>query len=392
MSKGHIRQRGARDEQGRCSWELKFDLGTDAATGKRRVQYVSFRGTKREAQTRLADMISAAGKGSYVEASRLTVAEHMRARLAHWKASSEISAKTAERYGELIEGQIVPHIGAMAVQKLKPFDLEKWHDTLKASGRKDGKGGVSARTIGHAHRILAKALAEAARNDLVSRNVAALEGAPKVEAEEIQILGAEQIKKLLASLRGRPPYAAIVTALFTGLRRGELLALRWAALDLDGKTLAVDEALELTKAGVAFKVPKTKAGTRDISLPDLVVDALREHRRAALEQRIALGLGKLPDDALIFPALDGGPRCPRDFSKAWARIAEAEGFPEVTLHALRHTHASQLIAAGLDVVTISRRMGHASPNVTLAVYAHLFRHRDDKAAAAVNAAVAGLGI
>ena len=158
--------------------------------------------------------------------------------------------------------------------------------------------------------------------------------------------------------------------------------------------MAVREALELTKAGVTFKKPKTKSGMRDIALPDLVVDALRALMLAALEQRLALGLGKLPDDALVFHAPTGAPnepRCPRDFSKAWSRIAEAEGFPEVTLHALRHTHASQLIAAGLDVVTISRRLGHASANVTLAVYAHLFRQRDDKAAAAINAAVSSLG-
>src|SRR5262249_54265851 len=145
-------------------------------------------------------------------------------------------------------------------------------------------------------------------------------------------------------------------------------------------------------AGVVFKKPKTKAGERSIALPDVVVDALREYRRATLEQRLQLGLGKLPDDALVFPGIDGEARCPRDFSKSWARIAEAGGFPDVTLHALRHTHASQLIDAGLDVVTIARRLGHASPNVTLAVYAHLFRQRDDKAAAAVNAAVASLGV
>lgn len=390
--KGHIRHRGKKDESGKRSWEIKFDLGRDPASGKRRIQYHSFRGTKRDAQVQLREIMGAADKGSYVESSKVTVADHMRARLARWKASGEIGAKTAERYKELIENQIVPHLGALTVQKLHPRDLEAWHATLKVSGRRDGKGGIAGRTIKHAHRILSKALAEAARHDLVSRNVAAIEGAPKVEATEVEILTAEQIKALVGSLRGRPAFAPVVTALFTGLRRGELLALRWAAVDLDCKTMHVREALELTKAGIVFKAPKTKAGKRGLALPDVVVEALREHRRAVLEQRLALGLGRLPDDALVFPALDGGPRCPRDFSKAWARIADAEGFPQVTLHALRHTHASQLIDAGLDVVTIARRLGHASPNVTLAVYAHLFAKRDDKAAAAVNAAMASLGV
>ena len=114
-------------------------------------------------------------------------------------------------------------------------------------------------------------------------------------------------------------------------------------------------------------------------------------RRAQLEVRIALGLGKLPEDALVFPAFEGGPQSPRAFSKAWSSEAARLGLADVTFHALRHTHASQLIDAGVDIVTISKRLGHASPNVTLAVYAHLFQRSDDKAAQAINAALANLG-
>jgi integrase len=153
----------------------------------------------------------------------------------------------------------------------------------------------------------------------------------------------------------------------------------------------VREALEETKAGIRFKAPKTRNGTRDITLPDLVVNVLREHRRQQLEQRLALGLGKLPDDALVFPGTEGRPQSPRDLSTLWALAAARAGLGPVTFHALRHTHASQLIDAGVDIVTISRRLGHAGPNITLQIYAHLFRKTDDKAARAINAALAGLG-
>jgi integrase len=140
------------------------------------------------------------------------------------------------------------------------------------------------------------------------------------------------------------------------------------------------------------KPPKTKAGRRDISLPDIVVEALREHRRQQLELRVALGTGRMPEDALVFPApLQGGYQRPRAHSKEWARVAECIGMPEVTFHALRHTHASQLIGAGIDVVTISRRLGHAKPDITLRVYAHLFAKDDSAAAGAINDALAGLG-
>jgi integrase len=325
-----------------------------------------------------------------VAPSKLTVAEHVRARLTQWQAAGEMSPNTYERYGHLIENQIVPHLGAKLVQKLKTADVEQWHRTLQTKGRKDGDGGISARTIRHAHRVLSKALSDAVRFDIVTRNVTGRDGqrAPRVASEEVE---ADKIGDVLTKLRGHAIYPKAVTALFTGLRRGELLAVRWSRVDLDAKMLGVHETLEETKAGIRFKVPKTRAGRRDISLPDAVVDVLREQRRQQMEQRMALGLGKLPDDALVFPALGGGPSRPTNLSSGWADVAEAIGLPGVTFHALRHTHASMLINAGLDVVRISKRLGHENPSITLKVYAHLFEKRGDKSAEAINAAVSALG-
>jgi integrase len=162
---------------------------------------------------------------------------------------------------------------------------------------------------------------------------------------------------------------------------GEVLALRWNRVDLDGKVLKVREALEQTKAhGIRFKPPKSKAGRRDITLPDVLVDALREHRKDQLELRMQLGAGRLPDDALLFATVDGLPLSPNAVSAAWADFC-----PEATFHSLRHTHASQLIDANVDIVTISKRLGHAKPDITLRIYAHLFQKNDGKAAAAINA-------
>jgi integrase len=193
-----------------------------------------------------------------------------------------------------------------------------------------------------------------------------------------------------------------VAALYTGLRRGELLALRWRNVDLDSKTLRVRESLESTKAGgVRFKTPKTRAGRRDVTLPDIVLEALREHLRQQLEQRLVIERGimsggvvafpKLADDALVFATIEGKPLSLNAVSKSWSLAAESFGVGAVTLHGLRHTHASQLIDRGVDIVTISKRLGHASPAITMKVYAHLFQQSDSKAAEAINAALAGLG-
>jgi integrase len=382
---GHVRRRGAH------SWEIKFDAGRDEKTGKRLTQFHSFRGTKKEAEFKLAELVASFGKGTYVSRSTLTVYEHIRARIEQWEALGKISLKTAECYLELLNNKIKPHIGSVAVQKLKPADVERWHVTLKTRGRRDGTGGLSARSIGHAHRLLSKALKEGLRHDIVVRNVASVEPPPKVTDEEIVILDENQVRLVVEKLRDRAMYPRAIVALFTGIRRGELLALRWHHVDLDSKNpqLRIREAIEETKGkGIRFKVPKTKNSVRDVSLPDIVVEALRELKRQQLELRVALGIGRMPDDALTFPKLDGQPQGPRSFSKLWADVADDIGIPEVTFHALRHTHASHLIDAGIDVVKISRRLGHASPMVTLKIYAHLFRTRDDKSSAAINEAVA----
>ncbi len=385
---GHIRQRSP------GSYELRYPRGTNPATGRRKVATATVKGSRKDAEKELRRLLKTIDDNEHVEPSKITVVEHCRSRLKQWKASGGISDKTYERYGELIENQIAPFpIANVKVQALKPVDVEGWHATLRTSGNKRG-GGLAARTIGHAHRVLSKALREAVKFDLAVRNAAGKEGqaAPKVDGQEVEIIPPEQIQPMLAKLRGRVIFPKAVTALFMGLRRGELLALRWSRVDFEGKEMEVREALEETRAhGVRFKATKTKSGRRVISMPDIVVDTLREHRRQQLELRMALGAGKLPEDALVFPAMDGGPQAPRQLSGDWREVREAAGIGEVTFHALRHTHASQLIDANIDIVTISKRLGHASPNITLQVYAHLFQKRDDKAAAAINAALAGLG-
>jgi integrase len=379
MSAGHIQRRG------KSSWRLKFDAGRDPETGQRNIQYVTVRGTKAAAKAKLVELVAAVGNGSYVEPSKVAVAEHVRARIAQWEAAGAVSARTAERYRELLDHQIAPHIGAKPVQKLSTLDVEQWHAALRTQ--------VSARTIGHAHRVLSHALRDAVRHRLVVENVASAQGAPKVEESEVEVVPHERIGELVDKLRGRTMYARAITSLFTGMRRGEVLALRWQNVDLGGAQITVAEALEETEGGgIRVKPPQSKAGRRTISLPAILVDALREHRREQLELRIALGIGKMPDDALVFPApLKGGYQSPRTFSKEWARVATAIAFDGLTFHALRHTHASQLIGAGVDIVTISRRLGHAKPDITLRIYAHLFRKDDSKAADAINDALAALG-
>jgi integrase len=373
--------KGSIQKRGKASWRLKFDLplGPD---GKRRTQFVTVRGGKKDAQQKLAELLASVGKGAFVEPSRLTVAEHVRARILVWHAASDIGNSTRERYGVLLKKQIAPYIGSVALQRLGTVDVEKWHTTLCAM--------VSPRTCRHAHNLLAKALGDVVRHGLLTKNVCGRDGqrAPKVLGKEMQILTADQIGDVVDKLKGRAIFPKAILALFCGLRAGEVLALRWKTTDLDGKVLRVRESVEeVAGQPLAIKRPKTAAGVRKLTMPDIVVEALRDHRRQQLEQRVALGQGRLPDDALVFPALDGGPSRRTGLSIEWGATVEALGLPDVVFHALRHTHASQLIAAKVDVVTVSKRLGHANPAVTLRVYGHLFEQNDGAAADAINAAL-----
>jgi integrase len=372
--KGHLRERSP------GHWAIVLET-RDPQRGQRKRKWHSFVGTKREAQVKKAELIAALSQGSYVERSKITVAEFVRSRVDQWEAAGNITPRTAQRYRQLVENQIVPHLGTKALQKISRLDVEAWHTTLRNSG-------LAARTVGHAHRVLGGALRDAERDGLVVKNVCKVQKAPKVaETEMVIVRDVRAFVGLLRASAGRL-YAPAIVALFTGMRLGEVLALRECSVDLDGGVIQVREALEETGAhGVRFKTAKTRAGRRNITLPNIAIEVLREHRKQLLETRLLLGQGRLAPGDLLFANMEGRPLRPSAVSSDWGDLAARIGMPEITFHGLRHTHASQLISGGVDIVTISKRLGHAKPNVTLAIYAHMFTSDDSRAAAVINAAL-----
>jgi integrase len=216
--------------------------------------------------------------------------------------------------------------------------------------------------------VLHRALQIAVENEVLTRNVASVKHPPTVEEEEVQILTKDEVPIVIEKLTGHHLYDVVVVDLATGLRRGELLALRLSDVDLEAATVHIERSLEETKTGLRFKV-------------------LRERRRRLLEMRLALGLGKPDAETLLFGEPDGSPTPPNRLTRRWQDACASLDLPRVSFHALRHTHASALIAAGVDVVKISRRLGHKNPTVTLNIYAHLFERSDSTAADAIEAAM-----
>ena len=373
---GHVRQRGKKGQ-----WYAVIDV-LEGGKRKRCWHKLENCNGKREAEKACAQLIAQQVEGTYVERSKMAVAEFVRERINQWEAAGNITPRTAQRYRQLAENQIAPHLGAKALQKLSRLDIEAWHTTLR-------NGGLAARTIGHAHRLLGTALRDAERDGLVVKNVCKLQKAPKVAETEMVIV--QDVPGFVSRLRqavDTPRYARAILGLFAGMRLGEVLALRERSVDLDKGIIEVREALEETGAhGIRFKSLKTKAGRRNITLPDIAIEAVREYRKQLLERRLLLGQGRLAPDDLLFGNLEGRPLRTSAMSSDWGDVAERLGMPEITFHGLRHTHVSHLIAANVDIVTISKRIGHSKPSVTLAIYAHMFHTDDSKAAAAINTAL-----
>src|SRR6516164_8274123 len=363
--RGHIRERSPNH------WAIILDA-RDPQTGKRKRRWHSFKGTKREAQTRCAQLITEAEGGAAVDPSRITVAAFLDRFERDWIAL-HTTARTAERYACSL-AHVHRHLGDRRLQALRPADLAALYATLARTG-------LAPRTVKHAHNVLHRALDQAKLWALLRDNPAEMAKPPSIPDEERAILQPESARDLLERLRGQPLYLLASLALATGLRRSEALALRWRDVDLDAGRLTVEQALEQTAThGIRIKGPKTRHGRRTISLPAHIVAELRSHWRAQQEQRLALGMGKSPLDGFVLAAIDGRPQSPDTISTAWGRAMDEIGMPEITLHSLRHTHASMLIAAGMDILTISRRLGHANPTITLSVYGHLIHGTDNRAA------------
>jgi integrase len=365
--KGHIRERSP------GHWAIILDARAPQ-TGKRKRRWHSFAGTKREAQVECARLISEAQGGGQVDPSRITVAEFLDRFERDWIAV-HIGARSAERYRDAL-AHARRHLGEQQLQKVRPADIAAFYATLS-------RAGLAPRSVGLVHRVLHRALGQAKTWGVIRDNVAEVIKPPPAPDQEKQILQPDRARELLDALGGHPLYMLAALALATGARRNELLALRWQDIDLDAGRLRIETALEQTRAhGVRI----ARKGRRTISLPAATVTALRVHWRAQQEQRLALGMGKAPTDSPVLATFDGKPQSPGAITKAWARAVVEIGMQDAGLHSLRHTHVSMLLASGMDILTISRRIGHASVKVTLDTYGHLIHGTDDRAAQIMDAA------
>jgi integrase len=378
---GHIRQRSP------GSWEVRYTLGNHPATGKRRTVTTTVRGDRKAAERELRRLLRTVDTGEHVDPTRWTVREW----LTRWLRTirEQLSPKSHERYAEIVNNFLIPALGNLALAKLAQSHIQEAYNRWSTGGRRDGKeGGLSPRTRRHIHRVLSSALARAVEQQVLARNPgdAFKKRLPKVERREMVTLSAAQSARLLQAIRHTRVYWPVLLALTTGMRRGEVLALRWKNIDLESGTLRVVESLEQTKTGIRFKAPKTDK-TRAITLPGFAVEELQQLRGQQAEELLMLG-ARQTGETLVCCRSDGLALQPQSLTHQFTRlISRVKDLPRVRFHDLRHSHATQLLLAGVHPKVAQERLGHATITTTLDLYSHVTETMQKDAAEKLDAAL-----
>jgi len=371
--KGHITKRSAN------SWSLVVEAGKDPETGKRRQQWHTVKGTKRDAQRALRSILDALESGTYVKPNKLTLGEW----LLEWfdtYVAMHTTPRTQESYRSILHHHLIPALGSLPLNGLQPQQLQDYYSQALGTGRVNGRGGLSARSVLYHHRILSEALSHAVNMGFLVRNAADVVRPPRPTSTQMKSLAPGDVPLFLEAARETPYFVIYSTLLYTGLRRGEALALRWRNLDLDFASLSVTEtAYKLGSGEYVIKEPKTPHSRRTVALPPSLALLLRQHRQDQGEGYARLGR-KLVEDDLVFARPDGSPIDPNAVTRTFAKMVRKVGLPHLRLHDLRHSHATLMLKAGIHPKVVSERLGHASINITLDTYSHVLPGLQEAAA------------
>lgn len=336
-------------------------------TGERRFRYGK---TREDVARKLRDMLQANDANVPIPGRRETVESLMKTWLDVSK--SRVRQRTWERYEQLARVHVFPALGRLKLGDLTAQRLERFYAERIAAG-------LSPRTVRHMHVLLHAALQQAMRWDLVGRNVADLAKGPRPETKEMAVLTPEQVERFLAAAQGDRLEALYVVAVTTGMREGELLALRWTDVDLDGCVAWVRRSVQRSKAGAAegrksglvMVEPKTKKSRRCVALSNVAVRALRAHRARQVEERLVVG-EEWADLDLVFPNRLGRPIEAGDLLNAFYRpLLARAGLPRLRFHDLRHTAETLLLAANVHPKVAQEMLGHSTVAITLDLYSHV---------------------
>ncbi len=365
MAKGHIQRRGD-------SYRVHIYLGKDPVTGKKQYHRETVRG-KKNAERRLREILTELDRGTWIQPSALTLREYLENRwLPHVSARKQQS--TFDMYESLCRVHIIPCLGHIPLPDLTAIMLDNfYHDRLK-SPRADGREGtLSENTVKHIHDVIRIALNQAVKWGILVRNVAESATPPEVPRQRPAAWTPEQASKFLATVKDDEYYAAYLLAIQAGLRRGEILGLRWQDINFVDRYVVIEQALVKTSKGNILKTPKTKDSQNATALSRATVDALRDRmlvqaqEKKDWEDKCGPGTWKNPNN-LVFTREDGSPIKPDTFTRQFRKKLGSGGIPQIRFHDQRHTAATIMIDAGTDIKVVSNQLRHADIGTTSDFY------------------------
>lgn len=375
--RGHIHKRTTGRTHGKATvkWYAVVDDGKHPTTGKRRQKWHGGFTTKREAEEVLAKIIAKQDEGTYIPPSKTTLLAFVE-ELWYPTIEGEVKPSTFDSYQRTLRDYVLPTLGQMRLQQLTAAHLNALYGELRLRGRKKPtvtKKGLSAKTVHNVHLVISKVLSDALDAGIVSRNVAQRAKPPtpgSTSYGEIKAWTAPQLRRFLHEHRGHQWFSAWHLTAFTGMRRGEVMGLRWRDVDLKRARLSIRH----TRVSIAYKLvasttPKSRQA-RVIDLDKETVAVLQRHRAKNAKEALAQGRS-LEGDDLVFTWDDGRSIHPDTFSQSFDRAVGRSSVPKITFHDLRHTHATIAISNGVPVKVVSERLGHSSPEFTMKVYQHV---------------------
>lgn len=355
--------RGYLKKRGDNTYVIAISQGHDPATGKRKRLWETFHGGSTEAKKRLTELLRLHDTGMMLSPGKVTVEEYLKKWLQDY-AKHNLSPRGFERYWDIIRQHLIPALGNIKLAQLKAGHIQKaYAASLEA--------GLSPRTVRYHHAVLHIALKTAMKWGLVTFNAADAVEPPKIRRVEMQVWDEEDVSRFLSAAKDSPYYELFYTALFTGMRRSELLGMSWASVDLIFGQIQVTRGLHHLKDGsYVFTEPKSAKSRRTIALPPSLALVLKEHR-ARQQARKATIESTLKDSDLVFCDIDWKPWRPNTITRAWVTLSKKSGLKPIRLHDARHTHASLLLKQGVHPKVCQERLGHSSIEMTINLYSHV---------------------
>ena len=368
MATGSLRE--IKTKSGEIHYQITIDGGRDPLTGKRNRAFRNVKGSKREAKSLMHKLITEMEEGKITKKSSKNIGEWMDEWLSEYMPNIEETTRIG--YQNKIKCYIKPAIGDILIQSLTASHVQRMVNDMT-------RRGLSPKNIRDTFNNVNAAMKLAVKIRLIPYNPCEGVSLPKRKKYKAEVYSTEMINSLLTKTEGTDMYLPILILVSAGLRRGELLALRWQDIDFENKILKVRKNMVRGLNGYIIKSPKTEAGIRDISLGDSVMQKLVSAKEQYDKKKLAYGIG-FQDLGFVISQSDGAPFSPDAMTRKWRRFLVGNNLPEIRLHDLRHSNATALIQAGVNPRVVQQRLGHSDVNITLNTYTHVLPAMDIEAA------------